>query len=171
MAKRKRKIVDDDGIEIVAGMRINFSYGIPPVGVHAEVIERAGKLIALTPGHHPAEAPLAEIIPFFNVYVYKTHKEAAMPRDERLQRMARRIRQAIVREQERFAPGEDDLYCDAIALAFAAFHDDHWSRINASRRAYLDEARREQEQATERKEEAEGDGRNPKVRTERATDP
>ena len=51
----KRRILDSDGDEVRAGMFISFSYGIPPVGVRARVVERDGRLIALTPGHNPSE--------------------------------------------------------------------------------------------------------------------
>ena len=68
MAKRRKAQVDDDGVEITPGCTLVFSYGIPPV-VEAQVIERGGKLIALTPGHTPAEAPVSQITPFFNCWV------------------------------------------------------------------------------------------------------
>jgi len=55
-----RKIVDDDGVEVTAGCVIHFSYGAPGVGVDAPVIERDGRLIALTPGHKPA-VPFSEV--------------------------------------------------------------------------------------------------------------
>ena len=48
-------LTDDDGHEVRAGDTITFSYGIPPVGVEAPVIERDGHLIALTPDHLPRE--------------------------------------------------------------------------------------------------------------------
>lgn len=56
-----RKIKDSDGVEVTAGCTISFGYGIPPVGVKATVIERDGKLIALTPGHKPAECRVSEL--------------------------------------------------------------------------------------------------------------
>ena len=49
---------DDDGRPTRAGDTIFFSYGIPPAYVTAEIIERNGRLIALTPGHRPSECPL-----------------------------------------------------------------------------------------------------------------
>lgn len=55
MSKRMRD-ADDEFVQ--HGDWISFSYGIPPVGVHAEIIERDGKLIALTPGHTPEECSL-----------------------------------------------------------------------------------------------------------------
>lgn len=51
-------MTDEDGREVSAGDTIRFGYGIPPVCVEAEVIERNGKLIALTPGHTPKECSL-----------------------------------------------------------------------------------------------------------------
>jgi hypothetical protein len=56
-----RKIKDDDGVVVTPGCRIAFSYSIPPVPVEAEVIERDGKIIALTPGHNPPECPVAKL--------------------------------------------------------------------------------------------------------------
>jgi hypothetical protein len=55
------KVLDSDGNEVKAGNVIHFGYGIPPVGVEAPVIERDGKLIALTPGHKPAECPVSQL--------------------------------------------------------------------------------------------------------------
>lgn len=53
---------DTDGDEVKAGDTIEFSYGIPPVHVVAEVVESSsGELIALTPGHHPAKCKLSRL--------------------------------------------------------------------------------------------------------------
>ena len=52
--KRKR-LLDSDGEEVTAGCYVSFSYGIPPVFVLAQIIERDDELIALTPGHNPVE--------------------------------------------------------------------------------------------------------------------
>ena len=57
----RRTIKDEDGNEVVPGCVIRFSYGIPPVAVRAEVIERDGRLIALTPGHNPTECGVASL--------------------------------------------------------------------------------------------------------------
>ncbi len=48
-------LTDDYGREVKAGDMIAFTYGVPLVGVVASVIERGGRLIALTPGHNPCE--------------------------------------------------------------------------------------------------------------------
>lgn len=56
-----RPIRDSDGVEVVAGCTIHFGYGAPGVGVWAPVIERDGKLIAITKGHKPAECPVAQL--------------------------------------------------------------------------------------------------------------
>jgi hypothetical protein len=56
-----RTIKDDYGVVVTAGCTVGFSYGIPPVHVEAKVIERGGRLIALTPGHNPAECPVASL--------------------------------------------------------------------------------------------------------------
>lgn len=69
MARKPKPLVDDDGVEIVAGCILHFGYGIPPVGVDAKVVERDGVLIALTPGHLPDEAPVSHITRFFNCWV------------------------------------------------------------------------------------------------------
>lgn len=58
MVKRRRKILDDDGVEVVAGCTVHFGYGTPGVAVRAKVIDRDGRLIALTPGHNPTECPV-----------------------------------------------------------------------------------------------------------------
>lgn len=52
---------DDDGKHVGPGDFIRFSYGIPPVAVKAKIIERDGKLIALTPGHKPDECNLKSL--------------------------------------------------------------------------------------------------------------
>lgn len=56
-----RPIKDSDGVVVKPGDAVRFSYGIPPVGVCAEVIERDGRLIALTPGHNPKECPVSQL--------------------------------------------------------------------------------------------------------------
>jgi hypothetical protein len=55
------RLRDDDGQWVTAGDRIRFSFGIPPIAVEAEVIERNGRLIALTPGHTPSECLLRSL--------------------------------------------------------------------------------------------------------------
>lgn len=59
--KRAPTLLDDDGVQTRAGDTISFSYGIPPVGVRARVIQRAKSLIALTPNHTPAEINLRSL--------------------------------------------------------------------------------------------------------------
>lgn len=54
-------IKDSDGTVVTEGCHVHFSYGIPPVGVLALVVERNGKLIALTPGHNPEQCPVAAL--------------------------------------------------------------------------------------------------------------
>jgi hypothetical protein len=56
-----KQILDSDGIEVKSGCTIHFGYGIPGRGVDAPVIERNGKLIALTAGHKPSECPVSEL--------------------------------------------------------------------------------------------------------------
>lgn len=52
---------DDDGLWVTVGDTIRFSYGIPPVGVNAPIVERDGQLVALTPGHKPKECQLRRL--------------------------------------------------------------------------------------------------------------
>ena len=54
-------LLDDDGEPTGAGDTVEFSYGIPPVRVVAPVIERDGRLVALTPGHTPVECKLRSL--------------------------------------------------------------------------------------------------------------
>ncbi len=65
----RKKLLDSNGVEIVAGCHIHFGYGIPPVPVYAEIVERGGRLVALTPGHKPASAPVATIVRYFECWV------------------------------------------------------------------------------------------------------
>ena len=48
LIQERAKVLDGDGKEVRAGCTIGFSYGIPPIGVAAPVIERDGELVALT---------------------------------------------------------------------------------------------------------------------------
>jgi hypothetical protein len=54
-------LLDNDGAEVRHGDTIGFSYGIPPVGVRAQVVQRGKSLFALTPGHTPAECSLRSL--------------------------------------------------------------------------------------------------------------
>lgn len=66
-----KRLYDSNGVEIVAGCHIHFSYGIPPVEVSAKVVKRGRDLVALTPGHTPASANVNEITQFFDCWVRK----------------------------------------------------------------------------------------------------
>lgn len=57
-ADARLTLKDDAGEDVGAGDAVTFSYGIPPVHVRGEVIERDGVLVVLTPGHTPAECDL-----------------------------------------------------------------------------------------------------------------
>jgi hypothetical protein len=58
----KRAILyDDDGQPTGNGDMIMFTYGIPPVRVVAPVVERSGRLYALTTGHTPPECNLRSL--------------------------------------------------------------------------------------------------------------
>jgi len=53
---------DDDGVPVHRGDWISFSYGIPPVGVRARLVERQGDLVAVTLGNHkPKEMKLSRL--------------------------------------------------------------------------------------------------------------
>lgn len=54
-------LLDDDKNKTFAGDTVRFNYGIPPVKVDAQIIERNNKLIALTPGHTPDECNLRSL--------------------------------------------------------------------------------------------------------------
>jgi hypothetical protein len=54
-------MLDDDGKEVRAGSRIRFAFGTPGIRVEADVIERDGELIALTPDHKPKECRLDKL--------------------------------------------------------------------------------------------------------------
>ena len=49
---------DDDRTPTRAGDTVCFNYGIQPIGVRARIVQRGRSLIALTPGHTPAECNL-----------------------------------------------------------------------------------------------------------------
>lgn len=66
-----RKVFDDDGVEVTAGCVIHFGYGTPGVGVDAPVIERDGRLIALTPGHKPAECRVDQLAKYVGSFWVK----------------------------------------------------------------------------------------------------
>jgi hypothetical protein len=76
--RRKHKIVDSDGVKVIPGCTIFFSYGIPPVGVVAPVIERDGELIAITKGHSPEEGKVSELMNLVGCFYVDTssHKPA-----------------------------------------------------------------------------------------------
>jgi len=54
-------LLDDDRVPVKVGDTVRFNYGIPPVGVDAKIVQRNGQLIALTPGHNPAECNLRSL--------------------------------------------------------------------------------------------------------------
>lgn len=62
---------DDDGVQVTAGDWVYFSYGIPPIGVNAQLILRDGRLVGLCPGHHPPEFDLRDLRKFVGSW-YKT---------------------------------------------------------------------------------------------------
>ena len=54
-------MLDDDGKRVSSGDAVRFNYGIPPVCVTAKLVQRGKQLIALTPGHTPAECNLRSL--------------------------------------------------------------------------------------------------------------
>lgn len=54
-------MTDSDGNPIVAGDRIAFVYGIPPVRAEGPIVDRDGELIVLTPDHNPTECRVADL--------------------------------------------------------------------------------------------------------------
>ena len=67
------RLRDDDGEWTGASDTVRFSYGIPPVGVDARIIERNGRLIGLCFGHNPPEFDLRSL----RRYVGSWHKETS----------------------------------------------------------------------------------------------
>lgn len=52
---------DSDDNDIYEGDIISFSYGIPPVKVHSEVVFRGARFEVLTPGHTPDSCLLSDL--------------------------------------------------------------------------------------------------------------
>ena len=71
-ARRWLVLRDDDGQRVTAGDSVSFCYGLPPVAVVAKIVERDGRLVALCPGHKPAECNLRAL----RKYVGSWYKEA-----------------------------------------------------------------------------------------------
>jgi hypothetical protein len=65
-----KAIKDDEGNEINGGDVVSFSYGIPPVGVKADVREDTnGKLfIEVRGNHNPTFYPLRKLVKENSVY-------------------------------------------------------------------------------------------------------
>lgn len=63
-----KDIKDEWGDVIKAGDFVNFSYGIPPTGVTAEVVERDGVLWILTPNLTPKEERLSKVKKWYSIY-------------------------------------------------------------------------------------------------------
>jgi len=68
------RLRDDDGEWVMAGDAVHFSYGIPPVGVDAPIVERDGKLVGLCPGHNPPQFNLRSLRRHVGNW-YKQNKE------------------------------------------------------------------------------------------------
>lgn len=51
-------VKDSDGNLVKEGDRVFSSYGIPPLRIEGEVVDRGGVLWVLTPGHSPPEITL-----------------------------------------------------------------------------------------------------------------
>ena len=61
-------LLDDENQKVSSGDTVNFSYGIPPVCVRAKLVQRGRQLIALTPGHKPAECNLRSLRKYAGVW-------------------------------------------------------------------------------------------------------
>lgn len=57
----KIKLFDDEGNPVGSGDTISFSFGIPPRYVKAKVVERDGRLFALTPDCESKECNLRSL--------------------------------------------------------------------------------------------------------------
>jgi hypothetical protein len=68
-------LLDNDGTEVRHGDTIGFSYGTPPVGVRAQVVQRGKSLFALTPGHTPAECNLRSLRRYVGEWFRLPNKE------------------------------------------------------------------------------------------------
>lgn len=79
-------IKDSDGIPVSAGDTISFSYGIPPVGVRASVVEVAGVLWALTPGHKPGRAKLKDLMRYVGGFWKVLPPKASDPKRREIER-------------------------------------------------------------------------------------
>ena len=76
-------LLDDDGVPVRAGDIVRFNYGIPPVVVDAQIVKRHGRLIALTPGHNPAECNLRTLRKYVgNWYKQNTKLTGGLPAKE-----------------------------------------------------------------------------------------
>ena len=64
---------DADGTEIFEGDILSFTYGIPPVKVHAPVVFRNGRFDVLTPSHDPDSCPLHELEDAIGEYYIDGH--------------------------------------------------------------------------------------------------
>jgi len=74
-------LLDDDRVPVKAGDTVRFNYGIPPVVVDAKIVQRRGQLIALTPGHDPAECNLCKLRSYVgNWYKQNARNQGQLPR-------------------------------------------------------------------------------------------
>lgn len=64
-------LLDDDRVPVKDGDTVRFAYGIPPVVVDANIIERDGKLIGLCPGHTPPKFNLRSLRRYVGVWYKK----------------------------------------------------------------------------------------------------
>jgi len=72
LIKRKKYHKDDDGKLTADGHEIYFSYGIPSLYVTAPIVERDGKLFALTPDHKPKKCRLDKLRSYVGAWYRKT---------------------------------------------------------------------------------------------------
>jgi hypothetical protein len=78
---------DDDGRPTRAGDEIYFSFGIPPLYVTSKIVERDGKLFALTPDCSPKECRLDKLRSYVGAWYRKTPSIREVLPDDRKRRV------------------------------------------------------------------------------------
>lgn len=66
--------IDDYGNNVQAGDFIEFSCGIPPVNVVAQVVQCGRQLVALTSGHNPTQCNIKRLRKLVGGWIKHEHK-------------------------------------------------------------------------------------------------